>query len=237
MSARGWIWGAGVGFALIVAGASLSMRVMLDASGAAEAGLSARAVSGTVWDGVLHDVRVGALPLGTVEARLSPLALLRGEAAMAFARQDAALGALNGQIVGGSAAGVRDVSGALALGARMGALSVGQAQLAGVSLRFDRDGRCVEAGGTVTAALAAPVAGLNLAQGLAGPLACSGGRAVAALASQSGMETLRLSFGAGGDWQARFKVATSSDPALVSGLAAMGFQTVGDGYVLSLSGK
>lgn len=237
MMARRWMWSAGLAFALIVAGASLPMRLVLDASGAAEAGLSARAVSGTVWHGTLQDVRVGALPLGTVEARLSPLALLRGEAAMAFARQDAALGALSGQMVGGSAAGVRDVNGALALGARLGGLSVGQVALGGTTLRFDRDGRCAEASGTVTAALAAPVAGLNLMQGLSGPVACVDGRAVAVLASQSGMETLRLSFGADGAWQARFKVATSSDPALISGLAVMGFQTVGDGYVLSLSGQ
>lgn len=235
MMARRWLWGAGVGFALIVPAASLPMRLMLDDARAA--GLSARAVSGTVWDGRLSEARLGGLPLGAVQASLSPLALLGGQIILDFSQQDAALGALSGRLHGGAARGVSAVDGTLALGARLGGLTVGQVRLAEATLRFDAAGRCVDAGGTVTAALSAPVAGLNLAQGLSGPLACVGGRAQAMLASQSGMERLRLTFGHGGAWEARFLVATSSDPALVQGLAGIGFQPVADGYALSLSGQ
>jgi general secretion pathway protein N len=232
VSVRGWIWGAGLGFAVIAAAASLPMRVGLDGAGAAEAGLSARAVRGTVWDGVLEDGQIGAVPLGTVELGLAPLALLRGQFEMHFARQGAE--PLYGRLMG---RGIADVNGSLALGAQFGPVSVARLDLSAVNLHFDAAGRCLEAGGRVTAALAGPVGGLNLAQGLSGPLSCSDERVAAQLTSQSGMETLRFSAGADGAWQARFKVVTSSDPALVSGLAEMGFRSVADGYVLTSSGR
>ena len=76
MSARR-TWGiAALLLALILIIATFPMRLALDLSGATDAGITAREVRGSVWSGELVDARLGALPLGTVRASLSPLALL-----------------------------------------------------------------------------------------------------------------------------------------------------------------
>lgn len=237
MTRRRFWWAAGAGFALLAVTATLPMRWVLDGAGAAEAGLSARAVSGTIWSGTLYDARIGALPLGRLDAQLSPLALLGGRTELMFARADSALGALSGRLHGSGASGISDVNGDVALSARIGGLALGRLQLTGVTLRFDDTARCVEAGGTVQLGLSAPVAGLALAQGLSGALSCADGRAQALLASQSGMEKMRLSFDPKRGWTARFLVAQASDPLMVSALTAMGFQSAADGYVMTVSGR
>src|SRR5690606_24936477 len=207
------------------------------------AGLSARAVSGTIWSGTIYDARIGKLPLGRLEAQLSPLALLSGRTELMFARtgeaQDAqnVQGALSGRLHGSGPSGVSDVTGDVALGARIGGLALGRLQLTGVTLRFDDAARCAAAGGTVQLGLSAPVAGLSLAQGLSGALSCAGGRAQVLLASQSGMEKLQLSFDPKRGWTARFLVAQATDPMMIAALAAMGFRSAADGYVMTASGR
>src|SRR3546814_5820844 len=81
------------------------------------------------------------------------------------------------------------------------------------TLRFDADGRCAQAGGRLQLAVAVPIAGLDLSRGLSGPLRCADGRAQAALASQSGMERLTLTFDGKGAWRARFAIRVDDDPA------------------------
>ena len=93
---RGWIV-AGAVLALLLLIATFPMRLALAWSGATEAGVAARDVRGSVWSGELVEARFGALPLGTVRASLSPLALLGGNVELAFARTDDRLGALAGR--------------------------------------------------------------------------------------------------------------------------------------------
>lgn len=227
----------GASFALLVAGASLPLRLVLDGADASAAGLSARAVEGSIWGGQLQEAQFGQLPLGRVQAALSPLALLSGKLVLNIERADEGQGELTARLHGSGARGLSDANGSVALGAQIGGFSVKSLSFEGLSLRFSPDGECVEADGRVTAALSAAVAGLSLSQGLSGPLSCADGRASVALSSQSGMESLRLSFTPDGAWKGRFLVGASSDPMLVQNLGAMGFQPVADGYALSLSGR
>lgn len=228
---------SGAALALIIAAASLPMRLMLDSSGAASAGLAARSVTGSIWDGELRDAQIGLLPLGDIAASLSPASLLSGDIAMNFRRKDSALGPLEGRIFGGGARGFADVNGQLPLSLRMGPIALGRMQLNGAGLRFDRQGLCRDAGGTVQIHFSAPVAGMALDHGLMGPINCAGKQAQIALASQSGMEKLNLSVVANGAWRAKFSVASVDDPVMQAGLMAMGFQAAGDGYALVVTGE
>ncbi|HET6537331.1 MAG TPA: type II secretion system protein N [Sphingopyxis sp.] len=230
-------WGAGAAFTILLIGASLPMRLALDAAGAAETGVSARSVSGSIWSATLHDARLGTLPLGRITARLSPLALFSGRTEWAFARDGGHAGPLSGRLLGGSNRGAADVNGDVLLGLRIGHIATGRLQLAGVSMRFDHQGRCTQGSGNLRLALSAPLAGLPLAQGLGGPLSCRNGRLQATLTSQSGMETLRLHLDHKGGWKARLLVAQADDPMMIQGLMALGFQSAADGYALAASGQ
>ena len=71
------LFGAMMFVALLV---FLPMRLVLASAGVGEQGFSARSVTGSVWDGRLVDARFGDLALGTLDASLSPFALLIGRA-------------------------------------------------------------------------------------------------------------------------------------------------------------
>jgi general secretion pathway protein N len=242
-------------FVLVIAVLTFPLRLALDWGGAAQAGLSARAVSGSIWSGRLAAAKWGALELGQLDMALSPTALLGGEAAVKFRRVDAAgTGAapaptptptptlapadtsLSGTLYAGGDKGWRDVNGRINLGMRLGGLSVEYVQMRGATAQFDALGRCVAAEGQIDAALSAPVDGLRLPQGMSGTLRCVHGQAQMALTSQSGMEVLEAELNGQGAWKARFLVKQASDPALVNGLVAMGFRAHGDAYMLSAVG-
>src|SRR3546814_13888604 len=100
------------------------MRLALAWADADDAGIAAREVRGSIWSGELVEARLGALPLGTVKASLSPLALLGGDVDLGFARRDDRLGALSGRLPGSNPRGVSDVNG-VAIGRAWGRGSVG----------------------------------------------------------------------------------------------------------------
>ena len=104
-------------------------------------------------------------------------------------------------------------------------------------VRFDGAGKCASAAGRIQLAVTAPIAGLDLSRGLSGPLTCVNGRAQAALASQSGMERLTLSFDGGGGYRAQFAINVDRDPAMAGALAALGFKAGPTGFVLATSGR
>jgi general secretion pathway protein N len=193
-------------------------------------------VQGAVWSGELVDARLGALPLGTIRASLSPIALLAGRTEMAFTRADDRLGPLAGRLHGGREAGASDVNGVTALAGGLGMIPVDTIRFEGVTLRFDAAGQCAVAGGRLHLSVAAPIAGLDLSRGLSGPLTCVNGRAQAALASQSGMERLTLSFDGGGAYRARFAINVDRDPTMAAALSAMGFKAGPGGFSLTSSG-
>ena len=233
---RGWII-AGVALALLLLIATFPMRLALAWSGASDAGVSAREVRGSVWSGELVEARLGALPLGTVRASLSPLALLGGGVELSFSRTDERLGALAGRLYGSDPRGMSDVSGTTSMSGGLGAIPVDRISFEGATVRFDDAGQCAAAGGRIQLAVNAPIAGLDLSRGLSGPLSCAKGRAQAALASQSGMERLTLSFDGSGAYRAQFAINVDRDPAMAAALAALGFRAGQGGFVLATIGR
>jgi general secretion pathway protein N len=233
---RRWII-AGALFALLLLVATFPMRLALAWSGATDAGVAAREVRGSVWSGELVDARLGALPLGTVSASLSPLALVGGSIELAFSRTDERLGALAGRLYGSDPRGMSNVSGTTSMSGGLGAVPVDRISFEGATVRFDDAGKCALAGGRVRLVVSAPIAGLDLSRGLSGPLSCVGGRAQAALASQSGMERLTLSFDGSGAYRAQFAINVDRDPAMAAALAALGFKAGAGGFVLATTGR
>lgn len=237
MSARRrWIVAATL-LALLLLVATFPMRLALAWSGATDAGITARDVRGSVWSGELIEARLGALPLGTVRASLSPLALLGGGVDLAFSRTDERLGALAGRLHGSDPRGVSDVSGTTSMSGGLGMIPVDTIRFEGATVQFDGAGQCVRAAGRIQLAVSAPIAGLDLSRGLSGPLTCTNGRAQAALASQSGMERLTLSFDGSGAYRAQFAINVDRDPAMAAALAALGFKAGSGGFVLATSGR
>lgn len=228
---------AAVALALLLIVATFPMRLALGWAGAGDAGVAARAVRGSIWSGELVDARLGAIPLGTVKARLSPLALLLGQTELAFSRSDERLGALAGRLHGSNPRGISDVSGVATLAGGLGLIPVDTLRFEGATIRFGAGGRCVEAGGRLQLMVTAPIAGLDLSRGLSGPLRCAGGRAQAALASQSGMERLTLSFDGKGAYRAQFAIKVDDDPAMAAALAALGFRSGPGGFALTTNGR
>ncbi|WP_447751511.1 type II secretion system protein N [Sphingopyxis fribergensis] len=231
-------WGvAALLLALILLVATFPMRLALGLSGATDAGITAREIRGSVWSGELVEARLGALPLGTVRGSLSPLALLGGNTELAFSRTDERLGALAGRLHGSNPRGVSDVSGTTSISGGLGMIPVDTIRFEGATIRFDGAGKCTTASGQIQLAVTAPIAGLDLSRGLSGPLKCANGRAQAALASQSGMERLTLSFDGSGAYRAQFAINVDRDPAMAAALAALGFKAGSGGFVLATSGR
>lgn len=223
--------------ALVLIIATFPMRLALAWSGAPDAGVTAREVRGSVWASELVEARLGALPLGTVQASLSPLALLGGDTELVFSRADQRLGALAGRLHGSNPRGVSDVNGTTTMSGGLGMIPVDSIRFEGATLRFDARGRCTSASGRIQLAVSAPIAGLDLSRGLAGPLSCANGRAQVALASQSGMERLTLSFDGSGAYRARLAINVDRDPAMAAALATLGFKAGSGGFVLATTGR
>ena len=231
-------WGiAAILFALVLIIATFPMRLALGWSGATEAGATAREIRGSIWSGELAEARLGALPLGTVRASLSPLALLGGGVELAFSRTDERLGALAGRLHGSDPRGMSDVNGTTSMSGGLGLIPVDTIRFEGATIRFDDAGKCTAASGRIQLAVTAPIAGLDLSRGLSGPLSCANGRARAALASQSGMERLTLSFDGSGAYRAQFAINVDRDPAMAATLATLGFKPGPDGFVLATTGR
>lgn len=228
---------AAVLFALLLLIATFPMRLALGLSDATDAGVTAREIEGSVWSGELVDARLGALPLGTVRASLSPLALLGGRTELAFSRADERLGALAGRLHGSDPRGMSDINGVTSLSGGFGLIPVDTIRFEGATARFDEAGKCVEASGRLQLTVGTTIAGLDLSRGLSGPLRCAGGRAQAALASQSGMERLTLSFDGSGAYRAGLAINVDRDPAMAAALAALGFKAESGGFVLTSSGR
>src|SRR3546814_16145305 len=144
------------------------MRLALAWSGATDAGVTAREVRGSIWSGELVEARLGALPLGTVRASLSPLALLGGSVELAFSRTDERLGALAGRLYGRDPRGVSDVSGTTSMAGGLGAVPVDRIRFEGATVRFDGAGKSAVAAGRVRPGVSRPHQGAHPARGPAG---------------------------------------------------------------------
>ena len=220
----------------------LPMRLALGWFGAGEQGLIARRVGGTIWGATLSEARLGDLPLGDLKARLSPLPLFIGRAAIALEGRggDASGGdgapPLTGRaFVSRHASGVDDVTARLATGGAFQPLPVTAVDLDDLTVRFEDD-RCAAAEGRVRATLAGEIGGIALPGSVEGAARCEAGALLLPLASAAGTEAIALRIGGDGRYRADLSVR-STDPLAVDRLAAAGFVSGPDGYRLSVEGR
>lgn len=187
-SSRPVIFGVMFAVALIV---FLPLRVVVG-------GVTAREASGLAWAGSLKEARVGPAILGDLDAGLSPLRLLIGEARLSVSRPDlkgAAVMALNRRAA-------ESVTGTLPLDG----LPIASFDFTDVSVRF-RDGLCDRAEGIVRA---------NTDRGaLSGAARCDRGALLLPLANGSGQEKLDLRVTGDGRYDAA--IVAGGQPVTISG--------------------
>lgn len=211
------------------------LRLALGIMGADRWGVAARAVGGNIWWGGLSQFYAGEVPLGTVDAGLSPIQLLVGRARVDVSRKKGLPDDLSGAFsIGWGRRGIDDVTGALPLGRAAAPLPIGSVAMEDVSVRFSGES-CAHAEGRVRVMVPGELAGLNLSQGLSGEARCDGEALVLPLVSQSGMEKLEIHLMPSGRWKADMSV-TSTDPTLQQKLGAVGFAPTNNGYAMTVEG-
>ncbi|WP_205479444.1 type II secretion system protein N [Sphingomonas arenae] len=229
-----WIlWTAAAGIALLVL--FFPLRLALDAADLPKLGLTARAVSGSIWDGRIGDLSLGRQALGTFDVQLRPGPLLLGRTALRFQRRDDLQGPLEGTLrSGGGSHGVEQLTGRLATASLLAPVPVDALEFRQVTILF-HDGACMKAEGEVSAAAGARLGGLNLTKALTGPVSCEGQRVRARLASETGRETLEVLLSENGRYRA-FMTLRGLPPTVAAGLGLIGFQNGPEGTSLSMSG-
>lgn len=195
-----------------------------------DSGLSARAATGTIWSGTLHDAQLAGLPLGDTRVGLLPLALLTGQARLQFvgAKLSGTLVATPGGV------GIAHGNGPIDAAVRLKPLPVAQLVLDDATVQFSGT-RCSQAKGNVRAVVGGDIGGMSLPGGMTGALRCDGQELLVPLVGQSGMERLSVHIQGDGKWRAEFAVR-ASDPATTSKLTAAGFTAGPTGYVIRMIG-
>ncbi|WP_164115707.1 type II secretion system protein N [Sphingorhabdus sp. Alg239-R122] len=215
----------------------IPMRIVLGMSDLEERGMSAKAVEGSIWSGRLRELHIGKLPLGDVSARLRAPPLLTGKTEIVInGKQSASSPALHAVIGGNDDVLIaRNVTADIATRGIFAPVPVSNIQLENVNAEM-RDGKCVEASGTVRVNVQQSLLGMNLSRGLSGKIACRYGALYVPLAGQSGLERLDLTIKEGGRYEAVFKVEGS--PADMTGiLGRLGFTPKGKTMVLTTKGQ
>ncbi|MCU6455462.1 type II secretion system protein N [Sphingomonas sp. A2-49] len=211
----------------------LPLRLVLGWVGLGDQGFSARTVTGSVWDGRLNEARFGDLALGSLDAGLSPLALLIGRARIAL---DGDPGLLHGAItLSRHGIGVDDMTATLPTGRAFAPLPVTQLALENVTVHFVDD-TCDRAEGRVRARLVGEAAGIALPADLSGVARCDGGALLLPLASQAGSESIELRITGQGRYTAALRIAPA-DPTAAQRLSAAGFVPGQGSYRLSIEGS
>lgn len=224
------LFGAALVIALLI---FLPMRLVLGIVGLGQQGFSARTVEGSVWDGRLNEARFGTLPLGSLDASLSPFALLLGRARVSVHGDP---GLIDGAItLSRHGQGIDGMTATLPTGGAFAPLPVSQLSLEAVTVHFT-DGLCDSAEGRVRARLIGEAAGIALPAEVSGNARCDGGALLLPLASQSGNEAIDLRITGNGRYTAALRIVPA-DPAAGERLTAAGFVAGQGGYRLSVEGS
>lgn len=187
-------------------------------------GLSAQAVSGSIWAGHLRDAAFGPFALGDLDARLDPLRLLLGRVEVNLAGE--------GMAARLGHSGVADATGTVRTNAGLGTLPVEAVTFEGFSALF-RDGACDKVQGRITVTVALSGAS-SLA--LSGEPRCAGAGLLLPLRGPGGMERLDIRIAGDGRWRADLSVAGLSAEAAAP-LRAAGFSARPDGLGLTTGGR
>lgn len=210
--------------------ASMPLGVALAWTGAGESGLSASAVSGSIWNGRIEDMRLRGFRFGTVEARLDPFGLLTGTSRVHLQSRDG-----EAVLVKGRSEGLDGADAIVDLAALVLAMPVeGVVRLQGATVLFET-GRCSKAAGHLVADIAH---GKWKGPRLAGELVCDGALAVAKLSGSGAGAEVTLAFSV--DANARYILqsrVTSSNSALRLALSLAGFEEGEGGMQRSDQGR
>jgi len=187
--------------------ATLPLRLALDVFGLDDRGVTAREVRGSVWVGRLTEARMGAMPLGDLIARLSPVQLFVGRARIDVDGSDmkGALGVTRNSF------GLDDVTAKLQAGTSFAPLPISSIDLGDLSVRFG-DGQCQSAEGRVRANLEGAIGGVSLGGGLTGSARCESGALLLPLVGESGMEQVILKLRQDGRYTADVSVRQPNGP-------------------------
>ena len=198
---------------------------------------SAKAISGSVWNGRIEGAQVGPFQLGDLDAAMRFLPLLTGKLLLDLERPpaggDRGLVATVGK--SGKSLLVQNVTTVLGVGRQLAPLPASAIDLRDVNISF-ANGRCQSASGQVRMSLDANIPGLDLKQGLLGNAICQDGVLVLPLQSGSGMEQLTLKLEGNGFYTARLFLS-GSDRAWTLLLPTLGFRNVPDGYAIKVAGQ
>ncbi len=215
----------------------LPLRLAVGMAGLEGSRFSAKAISGSVWNGRIEGAQLGPFPLGDLDAGVRVLPLLTGRILMDLERPpvagDTGLVATVGK--SGNSLLVQDATTVLNLGSQLAPLPASAMELQAVSISF-AGGRCQSASGQVRVSLDANIPGLNLKQGLLGNAQCQDGVLVLPLQSGSGMEQLTLKLQGNGFYTARLFLS-GNDRAWTLLLPTLGFRSVPDGYAIKVAGQ
>lgn len=215
----------------------LPLRLAVSVAGLEGTRFSAKAISGSVWNGRIEGAQIGPFPLGDLDAGVRVLPLLTGRVLMDLKRPpiagDPGLVATVGK--SGNSLLVQDVTTMLSVGRQLEPLPASAIDLQAVSISF-AGGRCQSASGQVRVSLDANIPGLNLKQGLLGNAECQDGVLVLPLQSGSGMEQLTLKLEGNGFYTARLFLS-GSDRAWTLLLPTLGFRKVPSGYAIKVAGQ
>lgn len=229
---KGWLFFTVVLIITLIA--AFPLRLALGALGGTGALFTARAAEGSIWNGKLRDVSIDGVSLGDFSAKLSPLKLLSGAAAIQ-------LRALSGEpaaamlIATFANYGADHVTARLVLPGAFDPLPVESINLEGASVRFSRNG-CASAGGQVRVTLAGTLAGISLGQKLLGTPRCDGKILSLALVSQSAMERITLRIVPDGQYSAKLLIR-ANDADMAGKLNAAGFRETSEGHFVEISGR
>lgn len=215
----------------------LPLRLAVSMAGLEGSRFSAKAISGSVWNGRIEGAQVGPLPLGDLDAGVRFLPLLTGKLLMDLERPatagDDGLVATVGK--SGNSLLVQNATTVLGVGRQLAPLPASAIDLRDVNITF-AGGRCQSASGQVRMSLDANIPGLDLKQGLLGNAICQDGVLVLPLQSGSGMEQLTLKLEGNGYYTARLFLS-GSDRAWTLLLPTLGFRNVPDGYAIKVAGQ
>lgn len=215
----------------------LPLRLAVGVAGLEGSRFSAKAITGSVWNGRIEGAQIGPFPLGDLDAGVRFLPLLTGRLLMNLERPanpgDDGLVATVGKA--GKSLLVQDVTTVLGVGRQLAPLPASDIDLREVSISF-AGGRCQSASGQVRVSLDANIPGLDLKQGLLGNAQCQDGALVLPLQSGSGMEQLTLKLEGNGFYTARLFLS-GSDRAWTLLLPTLGFRNVPGGYAIKVAGR
>lgn len=210
------------------------LRTAIDMLALHENALSARAIHGAVWLGRIEQLNLAGLPLGDVEARLSPLPLFIGRARMDFVRHGSPDDLKGAVSVSNSSFGIDDVTASIGTGETFAPLPFTRIDLQDVSVRFAK-GACIRAQGRVNIGLTLSTT-QAFSSSLSGDAVCNGAALLLALHSQSGMERLNMRVEGNRNYTAEL-VVRPSDATQAAALVDDGFVPAPGGYLLKLSGQ